>query len=338
MPINVGGVSPKQNADGTIVVSGGGGGTQYTAATTAMGNSAVGNVIIGMQSGATTGRALLVTTTGSPIVTFEGTPAVTAANVTIASITTGSVSIKGGTVFYVPGAAIASGTGTGGLMFIGIQSGATTGRAVMLTTTGHQFIDTVRIVSTVSTLLGTVAISGSMSVINTPTVTASQGGTWNIATVSTLLGTIAISGTCTALPSGTQNVAVVNTPTVTIGGTASAILIAGTARAANVGIIAHQSQVQGYVVATTSAAGGVIVITSGAHTLYITDVIVSVEGPMTVDLCSATTKKATVYLATNGGFVSNYINPLVLTTAQSFVVVCGSSGKCAVSAVGYTVT
>ena len=46
----------------------------------------------------------------------------------------------------------------------------------------------------------------------------------------------------------------------------------------------------------------------------------------------------TVYLATKGGFVANYINPLVCSTNDSFRVILSSSGKCAVSLQGYTVT
>lgn len=95
---------------------------------------------------------------------------------------------------------------------------------------------------------------------------------------------------------------------------------------------------QGHVVATTSAAGGVIIYTSGAHTLYITDLMVSVDGPMSVDICSETTDMSVVYLATKGGYIWNLNNPLICSTADSLRVVCGSSGKCAVTAVGYTVT
>ena len=224
----------KVDTDGTVFVSGGGGGQQYPIGGTAMGATGTGTIIIGMQLGATTGRGFLVTTTGSPIVTIDGTVPITVASLPVLS----------GTQTIVFGA--------------------------------------------------TQPISGSVSIINTPTVT--------------------------------------------IGGTASAFLLAGTAGIGGVRIIAHQSRFQSYVVATTSAAAGVIIQTSGAHTLYVTDYLVSVDGPMQVDLCSETTTLATMYLATKGGAVWNGINPLNCTSAQSFRVVCGSSGKCAINCVGYTVT
>jgi hypothetical protein len=89
------------------------------------------------------------------------------------------------------------------------------------------------------------------------------------------------------------------------------------------------------VIATTSAAAGTIILTSGANTIYVTDVIVTVNGAMQVDLCSATTSMQTLYLDAKGGYVGNFVLPVMCTSAQSFVVVCGSSGACAVYAKGY---
>jgi len=100
----------------------------------------------------------------------------------------------------------------------------------------------------------------------------------------------------------------------------------------------HDLRWQAYVIATTSAAGGVIIMTSGAHTLYITDMLVSVDGPMDVSLASETTVFSKAYLATKGGFVLNMVNPYVCSTADSFRVILSSSGACGVSVVGYTVT
>jgi hypothetical protein len=333
----------KVDAAGAVSVSGGGGGVQYAVAGDVA--TGTGTLFIGVQSGETAGRAVLLTTTGSPIITFAGTqavtaagvtiasittgtvnvatglinisgtvpvtlvsvstvstvgallgtsnfimvsgtittgtvtidgtstvtvvgtPAVTAANVTIASITTGSVSVVGGPTFFVPGAVIASGTGLGGPMMIGIQSGATLGRGVLLTTTGSPLI----------------------------TFAATQP--------------------------------------------VSAALIAGTTQAGSLFATAHPTAWSTAVIATTSAAAGIVVKVSGAHTLYITDLMVNVAGPMTVTICSETTPKMyLVGLATNGGFALNQTTPIPLATAESLRVVCGSSGSCSVFAAGYTVT
>lgn len=110
-----------------------------------------GPLVMGIQTGATLGRPILVTTTGAQICTVDtvlGTAAVTAANITIASITAGTISAI--TPFQVGGAVIASGTGTGPLV-MGIQTGATLGRPICVTTTGAV------IVSYVTTQAVTVA-------------------------------------------------------------------------------------------------------------------------------------------------------------------------------------
>jgi hypothetical protein len=362
----------KVDTDGTVFVTGGGGGTQYPIGNTALGSTGTGTIAIGIQQGATTARGLLLTTTGG--LAHLATVSTLLGTVSISGTVDGTF---GGGVQYINAETAIGATGTGTL-FIGVQSGATTSRAIVVTTTGaqHTFIvgtpavtaanvtiasittGTVNVatgllnisgtvpvtlasLATVSTLLGTVAISGSMSVINTPTITI--GNTANFilvsGTVSTVLAMPVLSATNVTIASiATGTVSVINTPTVTIGGTASAFLLAGTAGVGGVRIIAHQSRFQSYVVATTSAAAGIIIQTSGAHTLYITDYLVSVDGPMQVDLCSETTALVTMYLATKGGAVANMINPLVCSSAKSFIVVCGSSGKCAVACQGYTVT
>lgn len=374
---------------GTVAVSGGGGGVQYSNGDTSIAATGTGTIFFGISS--TTARAVKVASDGTVFVSGGG----------------------GGTQ-YVQNATDGKTTYTGTVV-IGVD--ATTARALAIATTGGvSFVNTLNFLAagTVTTLLGTVAISGTVSatplgtatvnvvaatnfvvggsvslsgtgnvtVAGTPTVTVSTGvvslsGTSNFilvsGTVSTVLALpivtvtasanpIVISGTVTGLPSGTQTVAgsvslsgtgtvifgatqpisgsvsVINTPTVTIGGTANAFLLAGTAGVGGFRIIAHQSRFQALVVNTTSAAAGAIIVTSGAHTLYITDYLVSVDGPMQVDLCSETTALVTMYLATKGGAVSNQVNPVVCSSAKSFIVVCGSSGKCAVSCVGYTVT
>lgn len=99
---------------------------------------------------------------------------------------------------------------------------------------------------------------------------------------------------------------------------------------------AHPARMQAYVVATTSAAGGVVVVTSGANTIYITDITIATPGGLNVQLSSETTGLATVYLAANGGWVQDYTQPLVCNSGQSLRVILSSSGICAVTVIGYT--
>ena len=101
---------------------------------------------------------------------------------------------------------------------------------------------------------------------------------------------------------------------------------------------AHASRFQGFAIATTSAAAGVVVVTSGAYTLYITDVLMSVTGPTNVQLCSATTALAQLYFAANGGWAQSFVEPIKCNSNQSIVVILSSSGACGVNVQGYTVT
>ncbi len=296
---------------GLYIASGGGGGAQYGIADTSMGATGTGTIILGMQSGATTGRALALTTTGG-IFTVQ----------TVATITTllGTVAVSGGGggVQYSVGDTSMAATGTGTIA-IGMQSGATTGRALAITTSGQQLVQ-------VST--------GTMNVINVLsasgiTVASITTGTMNVINVLS-----ASNVTIASITTGTMNVINV----VAISGTVTAPFITTTASLAIIGT-AHASRFQAYALATTSAGAGVIIKTSGASTLYVTDVLVSVPSPMTVGLYSETTGPlAQVFLAANGGWAQQFVQPLICTTAQSLRVILSSSGSCSVMVVGYTVT
>lgn len=302
----------------------------YVNAATLIGATGTGILFVGVQSGATTSRAIMVTTTGAQHgfvvntititgsasmsgtgnVTVAGTPTVTAtvsnnplvctaANVTIASVTTGTMSLS---PMYINAQTVVGATGTG-ILFLGVQSGATTSRAIMVTTTGAQQAFVVNVISASGVTVASIT-TGTVNVA-TGLVTISSGGLGTVATVSTvstLLGTVLVSGTVNAY------------------------------------YVSNSTRWQANVVATTSAATGVIVKTSGAHTLYITDFIVSVTGPTNVQLCSETTAFAQFYFATQGGAVMDLQQPISCTSAQSFRVILSSSGACGVTAVGYTVT
>jgi hypothetical protein len=204
--------------------------------------------------------------------------------------------------------------------------------------------------------------TGSVSIVNTPTITG---------TVTAIpSGTQVISGTVTGLPSGTQNVSIVSQP-IGISGTASVnilsqpIGVSGTVTGLPSGtqtvLVAAQpigvsgsvtplgqpfavfqthiaTQWNGFVTLTTSAAAGGILQTSGANTIYVTDVWLSVDVPMVVELRSATTAKAQFYLATKGGMVAQLRSPMVMNSAQSFTVRPLASGSMSAFAAGYTVT
>lgn len=363
---------------GTVTVTGGGGGQQYAVDSTALANTGTGNLILGMQSGATTARGIAVTTTGAAFVNVQnvvsaanvtiasittgtvsivGTPAVTAANVTIASVTTGTmnvvnvVAISGtvtgivaasGTqdvnvvnVLSASGVTVASiATGTvdisnasavnrqyvvdttamaataTGTVILGMQSGATTARGLAITTTGAAHVS----------IIGTPAVTAANVTIASVTT-----GTMNVINVLSASGV-----TIASVTTGTMNVVNVLSATGVLLGATDAVVgsVVGTA---------HSSRWDAYAVNTTSGAS-VIVKTSGAHTLYITDMVLSVDVPSRVDIFSAATTKMSLYLATKGGFTVALSQPMVLNSNQSLTFTPSASGSAMLFACGFTVT
>lgn len=270
----------KVDANGVVSVSGGGGGVQYTVGATTIGATGTGTIFLGIN--ATTVRGLKVDADGVV-----------------------SVSGGGGGVQYTINTTAQAATGTGNLI-IGIQSGATTLRGWLLTTSGagHVFVNG-----------GVTITTGSVDITNTPTITVGNTPT---VTVSTALAMPAVSG----------SVSVINTPTFTV---SQPVAIYNTH-------IATQWN-SGLVTITTSAAGvGGILKTSAGNTVYVTDIMVSVDVPMAIDFRSATTGMSKFYFATKGGMVHSFKTPMVCTTAQSFTFIPSLSGSASAWAAGYTVT
>ena len=214
-----------------------------------------------------------------------------------------------------------------------------TGLVIASVTTGT--MNVVNVLSAANVTIASIA-TGTMNVIN---VLSASGVT--IASVAT--GTFSMSGTGNVTIAGTAAVTAANVTVASVTtGTMNVVnvltgnmVVVTTARGVAGGIVVtgHASQFQGYVLATTSAGGGVIVVTSGAFTLYITDVLISVSGPMTAGIYSETTGPLALgYFAANGGMALPLMQPYICTSAQSLRVICGSSGSCAVSVVGFTVT
>jgi hypothetical protein len=315
-----------------------GGGQQYSAGATDMGATATGMVLIGVQSGATTGRALLVSTTGGLIVdaytisnigtvsTVLAMPVLSATGVTIANVTALTPFVAGGGV-------IASGTGTGPVI-MGMQSGATLAKPIAVTTTGAQYVTNLgnENVNLAKIMAQDIAVSGGPSTVGCLRVELANDGTGAMRIVSTVstLGTIvnAVTVTASANPIRVVVNAITGTETVSLAATTA---VAG----AFVGT-AHASAWNASIVVTDSS--NTIVKTSGAHTIYVTDLMVSVDVPMTVRIFSAATFKLSVYLATKGGFVFPMATPMMLNTAQSLTITPAVSGSCCCYAAGYTVT
>lgn len=134
---------------------------------------------------------------------------------------------------------------------------------------------------------------------------------------------------------GTDNYQIVKIMQAISGGSASLATTLAISGTVNSFAVSTGTSFQSYTIATTSAAGGVILRTSGANTIYVTDVLVSVPTAMNVQICSETTAMGQVFLAANGGFVQDFTRPLICNSAQSLRVILSSSGTCAVTVCGY---
>lgn len=249
----------------------------------------------------------------------------------------------------------ATGTGT---LFIGVNS--TTSRAVRLAADGTMFVShtgtaDVAVVSipeisgtvtalpsgtqTVLVAAQPIGVSGTVTPIGPLVVTASANPlrvVVNAITTGTvsIVGTPVITATVSVLPAISGSVSVINTPTIT--GSVTALGTPFPVIATH-----HASNWSVCVVSTTSGGGHAILKTSGAHTLYVTDLMISVDVPMMVAIYSSSAAQApkmVVYLATKGGFVAQLKSPMILTSAQSLVFIGNASGSCAAFAAGYTVT
>jgi len=288
---------------GTITISSGGLGIVATVSTVgsvlAMPILTVGTVsnilTLGTVSTVLAMPVLVVTASANPLIvstvsTILAMPVLSASNVTIASITTGTVTLANPVKMYVDGTDIGQ-TGTG-IVIMGIQSGALSGRGLICHTTGQ-------LLTIVSTVLAMPVLSAT-----------------NITVASITTGTVNVINVLSAT---------------------GVTLAATTAKVGAFVWTAHASNWSNYVIATTATNN--ILMTSGAHTLYVTDMLFSVDVPMNITwYSSAATAKGIVYLATKGGFVISLRTPLALNSAQSLTFTPSASGSCAGFAAGYTVT
>lgn len=184
----------------------------------------------------------------------------------------------------------------------------------------------VLVTSVAALTTGTVNVVNVLSAANV-TIASVTTGTMNVVNVLS-----AANVTVASVATGTMNVINVLS--------ATGVLLAATT--ANVGAFvgtAHGSRWNAYAVNTTSGAS-VIVKTSGASTLYVTSLLVSVDHACRVDLFSAATTQLSVYLASNGGLVLPISPeaPLVLNSNQSLTFTPSVSGSSMCYAGGYTVT
>lgn len=256
----------------------------------------------------------------------------------------------------------------------GVPINSGTGPSIAATLVGTDYVQLVSVANTVLPITGTVSvgvasinattgtfsITGPVFVTNTgPFVVASlTTGTTNVVNVLSASGVtvasiatgtmnvinvLSASGvTVASVATGTMNVVnVLSASGVTIAsvatGTVNASLMATTAIAGAFVQTAHASNFNAQVIVTSSA--NAIVLTSGANTIYVKDVVISVNTAMNVILFSAaTTKMGPLYFATQGGARLSFGSAVILNSAQSLTVTPSVSGSCTVFVAGYTVT
>lgn len=227
--------------------------------------------------------------------------------VVVASITTGTVTVIGLTVGSIT-------TGTVNVVNVLSASGVT----IASITTG-----TVNVVNVLSASGVTVAniTTGTVNVPVVGLITTGFISVLNMVTGTTnVVNTVTITGS--ASMSGTGNVTIAGTPTITVSN--NPVFVQPTTA----------SNLNGFAVNTNSS--NTICITSGAYTIYVTDLLVSVNVPMNVTFFSAATTKAQVYLASQGGFTMGLTSPMKLNSNQSLTFTPSVSGSCSVFAAGFS--
>jgi len=233
---------------GTVAVSGGGGGAQYTVNSTNMAATATGSIILGIQSGATTARGMAISTTGGLIIA--------------------SMPALGGGQQYDHASTSIAATGTGTLI-IGVQSGATTARRLVLSTSGQilavvtgtltalpsgtQSVTVVNVLSATGVVVASITTG---TVTNIPTAyTTFTGGRLVVAAdnVATTAASIAVRQVhINALPG--------NTSTVVVGGaavTAAATSVNGIILQPLQGITLHVDDINKIFIISNSSGNGI---------------------------------------------------------------------------------
>lgn len=196
--------------------------------------------------------------------------------------------------------------------------GASGSLADSLAISGTVSISSLPVISAANITVASIT-TGTVNVVNTPTVTATVNS-MPVVTITASANPIIVSTVSTVL----------TMPVVTVTASANPLVVSAV-------YTAHSSRWDAYAVNTTSGAS-VIVKTSGAHTLYITDLIVSVDVPSVLSLFSAATTKFVLYLATRGGMAVAFRSPMVLNSAQSLTFTPSVSGSAMCYAAGYSVT
>ena len=92
-------------------------------------------------------------------------------------------------------------------------------------------------------------------------------------------------------------------------------------------------------VQSTDASGGVnLWVPASGKKFVITDIIASADTAMTLTFADGVTTIIEVYLAANGGFVSNFQTPIESTTANNNLTITASAaGNVSVTVTGYEI-
>lgn len=284
-------------------------------------------------------RSVLTDNTGTDFGTAANALTITGSTSIVNTPTiTGSVSVITNstfTVFTVTGSTVPYGpAGTPSTNIITVQgSTATNSTAVLITGS--------------TSIVGTPTVTGSVSVINTPTITGSVtslaasktqivDGSGNVVSSSSNALFVNVQNT----PTVTGSVSVINTPTIT--GSVSVIntpTVTGSVSLVNA---------PGFAVATVNVTGAttnlIVIPSTASNSIYVTSLIISnglTAGTVVLGQTNVSTAGniliQTLYFAANGGCVYPIPQqtPIKLSAITPFVATINSSGTMSITATYY---
>ena len=331
------GLSGSVSVINTVAISGtvtGGSIQQYSQDTTVVGATGTGVLFVGIQSGATTARAIILTTTGAQHVNvinavgISGSASVintVAVSGTVTGIalsgTVSSLLVATGAPFYQQGDTSIGATGTGVVM-MGVVSGGTTALAVGLTVTGAIRNFNINTLGPY-TINGTVSIAASMAY--------QQGGTAIGATGTGFLFIGIQSGGTTSraialTTTGAAHANIINT--VAISGTASALTIP----TGGTGVYNGTSTVVNYLqLFVTTSANTILVTSAASKVIIVQSLFINANGPNSATFFSsaATGIAGPLFMVTSGGGMvlgQNDHGWFKTTSGQSLTLSLASSG------------
>ena len=313
-------------------------GPYYQQNATAIAATGTGVLIMGVQSGATTARGWAFTTSAAGHVfvdnsiTMAGTAVITG-SVTATLVasapagdqlmgTVNNIQVVTAGPYYQQNATAIAATGTG-VLVMGLQSGATTSRAMMITTSGDQRTFIVNSLQAGNVLVGSFNIVGSVPA--GAVLIGSMNIVGSIPAGNVLVGSVNVVG---SIPAGAVIIGSVNVVGVTTTADAFNIRQGGSFR-----YLTASTAVQFSRINIVTSGDNILVASAANKSVVVLSLMINGNGANTAIICSSASAKPigpTMFIATSGvGMVlgQNDDGWFRTTVAESLVINVASSGS-----------